>query len=214
MYNIHKGDDFMYCKGHNRRVQICKEWDVNPIAHLKLLQGRIVKSDAGGGNITDTYVLFECINKKNHNLKDTIYCSPTTAKDFCDINGVTLPPLFNPLHQQNHGHGSNKHINSKDKKWNPCRKQLYNIVMVIFSYLGTVEKDSVLFHIKQELEDTRFIDYYPKKQARSINSYLSKMGTTFKKIIDELAINNDLRDFKYDLVVEYIKKLGLDQHIY
>ena len=204
----------MYCKGHERRIQICNEWNLTPIAHLKLLQGCSVKSDAGGGDITDAYVLFECVNKRNPNLTDTIYCSPTTAKDFCSLTGTTLPPLFNPLRQQNHGHGSRSTINPPETKWNSCRKQLYNIVMIILCYLGRVGNDRVLFRIKQELEDARYIGYFPKIQTKSVNSYLSKMGLTFRDIIDELSKDNDIRDFQYHLVVEYTEKLGLKQYIY
>lgn len=37
----------MYCRTHERRVQLCNEYDIKPIGRFKLLNGKTVISDAG-----------------------------------------------------------------------------------------------------------------------------------------------------------------------
>ena len=38
------------------------------------------------------------------------------------------------------------------------------------------------------------------------------MDMTFQNIIDELSKTNNIRDFQYDLVLEYLLKQTNDQH--
>lgn len=99
------------------------------------------------------------------------------------------------------------------QKWNPVRKQLYDMVLLIMIYRGNISKNSVLFEIKFKLEDPQFLKYFPKNQVKSINTYLIKMNKTFQNTLDEFSENNSLRNFKYDLVLEYVLKNNLDQHL-
>jgi len=79
-------------------------------------------------------------------------------------------------------------------------------------YFENSPKNKALFSIKQELEDPNFISYYPKKQIKSINTYLFKSGVTFQQILDKLGETNDLRDFSYTHILEYLEKLKIQQH--
>lgn len=42
----------MNCRGHNQRILIVQNWNINPIVHMKLLNNQHVISDAGGSKIT------------------------------------------------------------------------------------------------------------------------------------------------------------------
>lgn len=207
-----KGSDTMYCRSHELRVQLCQEFDIKPIGRFKLLNGKIVVSDAGNKDITDEYVIFDCISKTNPNITDTIHCGVSVARDFCQLTGYSLPPLFDPLHHEGIAH--NGDVNTSNRpKWNPVRKQLYDIVLLIMTYQGNISKNSVLFEIKFKLEDPDYLAYYPKNQIKSVNTYLNKMGKTFQNILDELSENNHLRNFNYDLVLDYMLKNKLEQHL-
>ena len=204
----------MYCRTHDLRIRLCEKYEIIPFAHLKLLNGKSVTSDAGGNDITDEYVIFDCILKNNPKIHETIHCGKSVALDFCNITGNNLPPLFDPIHHENIGRHPRRASPYNDTpKWNPVRKQLYDIVLLIMTYQGNINKDSVLFDIKFKLEDPKFLNYYPKNLIKSVNTYLIKMDKTFQNILDELNENNNLRAFNYDLVLEYMNKNKLNQHL-
>ncbi len=204
----------MYCRGHELRVQLCKQYDIKPVGRFKLLNGRTVISDAGNMDITDEYIIFDCISKSDHNHHESIYCGKYVAEDLCKITGHSLPQLFNPLHYEHSSHGyRGKGSTNSSPKWNPVRKQLYDIVLLIITYQGNIKINSKIFDIKRELEDPKYIEYYPKRQIKSVNTYLIKMDKTFENIIADLQNNNNLRTFKYDLVLDYMEKNNISQHL-
>ena len=57
-----------------------------------------------------------------------------------------------------------------------------------------------------------FLLLLDKNQVNSINTYLIKINKTFQNILDELSVNNNLRDFQYNLVLDYMLKNNLVQH--
>ena len=203
----------MYCRTHELRKQLCNDYDIKPIAHFKLLKGRTVRSDAGNMDITDEYIIFDCTSKKDPQHRETIYCGKYVADDFCKINGYTLPPLFDPLHHVNNSGGKSDSPTQNDHKWNRTRKQLYNIVLLLMVYLENIENNSPLFNIKEELENSDYIDHYPKYQIKSVNTIIGTTGKTFQEILDELNEENDLRKFRYDLVLQSMQKLNINQNL-
>jgi hypothetical protein len=202
----------MYCRGHQLREELCKQYDIKPVGHFKLLNGRTVVSDAGNMDITDEYIIFDCTSKTNQDHHESIYCGRYVADDFCRITGYTLPPIFDPLHHDNIARGNGGTTNPSPK-WNPVRKQLYNIVLLIMTYQGNIKINSVIFDIKRKLEDSQYIEYFPKCQIKSVNTYLIKMNKTFEDIINALQKDNNLRDFNFDLVLEYMEKNEIPQHL-
>lgn len=204
----------MYCRSHALRIQLCNEFDIKPIGRFKLLNGVKINSDAGNVDITDEYVIFDCISKSDPNIHETIHCGRLVAEDFCKLTGYPLPILFDPLHHARTTSSRDGNTNiSSTSRWNSTRKQLYDIVLLIMLYQGNIKKDSVLFHIKLQLEEPKYISYFPKAQIKSVNTYLIKMGKTFQNILDELSKNNNLRSFNYDLVLDYMLKNNLEQHL-
>ena len=81
------------------------------------------------------------------------------------------------------------------------------------TYQGNIKINSVIFDIKRQLEDSQYIEYFPKHQIKSVNTYLIKMNKTFEDIVNALQKDNNLREFDYDLVLEYMEKNEIPQHL-
>lgn len=203
----------MYCRGHELRIELCEQYDIRPVGHFKLLNGRTVVSDAGNMDITDEYIIFECISNTDHH-HESIYCGRYVANDLCEITGYSLPQLFDPIHHNTDNHGGETLPPANNNRWNKTRKQLYDIVLLLIVYFGNLEINSPLFNIKKELEDPDYIDHYPKKQIKGVNTIIGNTGKTFQEIVNELNENNDLRVFRYDLVADYMEKLEINQHLF
>ena len=201
----------MNCRGHNQRILIVQNWNINPNVHMKLLNNQHVISDAGGSKITDSYVLFKCSRKDNSSIIDTICCSPTTARDLCQLSHQTMPSFFNPLHQNGEGHGIGG--NHPHQSWNQCRKQLYNIVLLLIAYFGSDKTNTPLYDIKIKLEEyTSFPPFF--SYIKSVNTIIgnTKHGK-FTNIINYLTENNNnLRNFPYELVLNELNNNNIEQH--
>ena len=204
----------MNCRGERKRAYIVNNYYIEPIAHLKLLNGRTIHSDAGG-DITDSYFIFRCVDKRNKDIIKLIQCGRPTAQDFCQKIGKNLPPIFNPLAenyqiQENREffyHNDNGIINAK---WNPVRKQLYNAVMLIIS-AWQATPNTPLFNIKIKLEEN--IEEEPKLSlVKSVNTILCHANTTLSDIIESLSRNNNLRDFSFNLLIRILTENKIEQY--
>lgn len=56
------------CRGHDKRIEIVNNYDIKCVAHINLLQGVIIRSDAGR-DIIKTYYLFTCKNRRNETVE-------------------------------------------------------------------------------------------------------------------------------------------------
>ena len=143
----------MNCRNHQTRIKIARDYKINVIVHLKVLNGETIKSDAGG-DITDSYVVFECENIENGE-KERICCGVPSAKDLCLLAKKDMPELFNPLKSEIQDQNDIlTNDTTKDsinrKKWNPTAKQLYNAIMFFFYRFG-IDPDKPLFKVKSRL---------------------------------------------------------------
>lgn len=205
----------MNCRGEKRRVYIVANYDIEPIAHLKLLNGRTIKSDAGG-DITDSYFIFKCVSKKNKEDSQLIYCGKPTAIDFCRRIGKELPHIFNPIAGESQNINENRDVqhqnanNPVNVQWNPVRKQLYNAVMLFIS-ARNIRPDTPLFNIKLELE--RNVDTEPKLQyIKAVNTIISRYNTSISQIMEELCQNNNLRHYDFSLLTTILDKNNIEQY--
>lgn len=201
----------MNCRGHNKRKVIVENYFVKPVAHIKLLNGQTIQSDAGS-DIEDSYFIFECVSKSSGEKK-YINCGRPTANDFCDLIGAKLPPIFNPLKTNVISEPKgNKTISTNNitSNWNPVRKQLYNATMLLICAWNAVP-NTPLFNIKDELETYVTTEPYFSR-IKSINTILSKKGITMRDIIDDLSKNNNLRNYKFDLLIDKLKEKQIKQY--
>ena len=88
----------MNCHGHDTRVRIVENYNIRCTAHIRLLNGQVIRSDAER-DITDTYYIFECVNKNDDNDVDRIVCGTGAARDLLQLANITAPPIFNMLHE-------------------------------------------------------------------------------------------------------------------
>lgn len=205
----------MDCRGDAKRSYIVENYTVTPTAHIKLLKGKSLPSDAGG-DITDTYFLFRCVGKSEQGM-ETICCGRPTAKKLCTMIDKEMPPLFNPLRsveEYNDARAENIELPvavTIRTTWNPEKKQLYNAVMLIIS-AWNCRPETPLFKIAERLRE--HIDYYPYKgDLKAVNTILTHASTTMDEIIEALKEKgNDLKDFSFDLVVNHLVHLGIQQH--
>ena len=89
----------MNCHGHDTRVRIVENYNIKCTAHIRLLNEQIIRSDAER-DITDTYYIFECVNKNDDNDVDRIVCGTGAARDLLQLANITAPPIFNMLHEE------------------------------------------------------------------------------------------------------------------
>lgn len=187
------------CRGKETRIKLVNNYDIEPVAKFKLLNGQKKKSNAGN-DITNIYYLFKH-TKNNTDKVGYIYCGEEVAKHFSELTNRPLPALFNILV----GDAEERNINidttihkPRVSSWNKERKQLYNAVMILFLYLD-VKPNTPLFDIKEKLEN------YPGQQPylsfiKSVNTIIKKLEKTIDEILDELKNDNNIREFDFSLL--------------
>lgn len=208
----------MDCKGHGKRIQIVKDYNVIPEAHLPVLNGISIHSDAGR-DITDTYYVFSCISKLTGN-QEMIVCGRPTAIDFSTLTGKPLPQLFSPLVNAPLAGGVNaklrvglvNHLNHPPK-WNKARKQLYNATMLMIMYTGNrPDPYQPLFGIKRDIEELPYVETQVR-HVKSLVTILKKFNTTIPKVIDRLSVNNHIRNFDFDLLINFLESKNKEEFI-
>ena len=192
------------CRGRKNRINIVKEYEVTPVANLKLLNGDIIKSNANN-DITDHYYIFE-YKSKTTNEVGFIYCGEAVAKDFSILINKPLPRLYNILRGD-----ENVRRNAQEEFEIRERKQLYNAVMIFFIY-WKINPNSPIYNIKNKLENyverTPYINY-----IKSVNTIIKNTGKTLRNIILELEDRgNNLRDFNFDLIKRRLEQENIEQY--
>lgn len=128
----------MNCRGPERRKEIVRDYQIECSAHIRLLDGRTIRSDAGK-DIKRAYYIFECKDKKNLNIVKEIYCGESAGKDFLRLANITAPPIFNMLQELHEvGRGGEPHIvgdidQNHEEKWNEAARQLYDAIMILIT---------------------------------------------------------------------------------
>ena len=121
----------MNCRGHETRQRIVRDFEVQPEAHIKLLENQQKHSDAGA-TIEDEYYVFRAESKID-GKKEVIQCGMGAARDFLELINHKGLPLFNPLVGDSHVNNRQEYDNRgsgnlQPEKWNETAKQLYNVV--------------------------------------------------------------------------------------
>lgn len=202
----------MDCRGKRKRRNIVTNYYVKPIAHLKLLKGFVVHSDAGR-DITDSYFIFECIQKNSKQI-DYICCGRPTAVEFAKLTKCSLPPIYNPLkaitkESVQHNIIDKNQIISNKVTWNPLRLQLYNATMLLICYWNG-KPNTPLFEIKDYLE--RDPEKTPcTSKIKSINTMLRHTNNTMNSVLNKIKQNNNLKDFQFDLLIQKLNESNVEE---
>lgn len=206
----------MECRSEERRQYIVDNYNVVPVAHIQLLNGQTKHSDAGQ-TIENDYYIFEATSKVN-GKKEIIQCGMTAARDFLKkINHEGLP-LFNPLHgeggTEKKGGKTSGSGESKEVKWNPVAKQLFNAIMWVIIIIDA-KPDTPIFGIREKVWKFKSYEPFPS-QVKAVNTIIGKniVGKTLTEAIDELRHDNDIRDEMcqfgklVDIITHYVDKEG------
>ena len=160
----------MECRSEERRQYIVDNYNVVPVAHIQLLNGQTKHSDAGQ-TIENDYYIFEATSKAN-GKKEIIQCGMTAARVF--------------LKKINNGSKTSGGNESKEVKWNPIAKQLYNAIMWVIVIIDA-KPNTAIYEVKEKVWKFKSYEPFPS-QVKAVNTIIGKniVGKTLTQAIDEL----------------------------
>ena len=179
----------------NKCGDVCKTYDAIQYAYGKHMRN---------------YLIVWKKRKKEWQKKEIIQCGMTAARDFLKkINHEGLP-LFNPLHgeggTEKKGGKTSGSGESKEVKWNPVAKQLFNAIMWVIIIIDA-KPDTPIFGIREKVWKFKSYEPFPS-QVKAVNTIIGKniVGKTLSQAIDELRHDNDIRDemCQFDKLVDII----------
>ena len=183
----------MNCHGHDTRVRIVENYNIKCTAHIRLLNEQIIRSDAER-DITDTYYIFECVNKNDDNDVDRIVCGTGAARDLLQLANITAPPIFNMLHEvggeggAGGAGGGNQH---QDEEWDAAAKQLYNAIMILIT-AWNLRPGPIYNYLEEARRYRRCVPY--SYRVDRINQIVHRHGTSLRDVLNQLAQNNNIRN--------------------
>ncbi len=191
----------MNCRTRERRIQIVQDYLVTPVAHIQLLAGQTKHSDAGQ-TIENDYYIFQ-VKQEGTNFNDIIQCGRTVGKEFLALLNHAEVPLFNPLHCNSTTGGTNYKTNNAQKPWNPIAEQLHNAIMWVITIIDA-KPGTPIFDNEAIVRKYKYVEPYCSR-IRAVNTIIknSMDGKTLTEKIEELRINNDLKDglCQFDLLI-------------
>lgn len=207
----------MYCRTHQRRKEIVKDYIVIPVAHVKLLPNQHKLSDASHKEMKNQYYLFKATNRQRQDDVEYIQCGLTVAKDFLNLIGAKGLPLFNPLQmndqQIRNGNHNAAAANQNIIQWNDEAKQLSNAIMWIFVLRDQLTPDGSLGEISSKIN--KYYDRSPfDSQIKGVNTIIRKLfdGETLVNAInqkvEELNIDINQRKCDFSLLNDRIAQIN------
>lgn len=200
----------MNCHGHDTRVRIVENYNIKCTAHIRLLneQIKIIRSDAER-DITDTYYIFECVNKNDDNDVDRIVCGTGAARDLLQLANITAPPIFNMLHEvggeggAGGAGGGNQH---QDEEWDAAAKQLYNAIMILIT-AWNLRPGPIYNYLEEARRYRRCVPY--SYRVDRINQIVHRHGTSLRDVLNQLAQNNNIRNYEFNLLEDILHNDGI-----
>ncbi|QLB16605.1 hypothetical protein A6B40_02885 [Mannheimia varigena] len=171
------------CRGEDNRVQLVHDFEILPLAHVRLLNGQTRESCAGP-TLDREYYVFSYQNYVNSADAGTFVCGITVAHDFINLIQQRNPevhrlPLFDPLA----GFAQVEKINNADRSgvgrrerlvpnWNPVARELYEAISIICLIWNLNNIGGALEHVLLNLV-TNPMQVPRDSDIRSINTIIS-----------------------------------------
>ena len=172
------------CRGEMTRVQLVHDFEIVPLAHVRLLNEQ-TKESCAGPTLGREYYVFSYQSYADQADAGTFVCGITVANDFINLiqrqnPAVNRLPLFDPLagfgqvgNANNVGRAGVGRGVQQVPNWNPIAKELYDAIgmICIMWNLNNVSGalESVLFNlIKNPMQIPSNSDIH------SINTIISK----------------------------------------
>lgn len=198
----------LLCRSSKVREKMVQEYNIKPIAHVRLLNGQ-KRQSCTKDLLTDSYYCFS-YKAKDSDVTGTFLCGTYAANHFLELIQHPKLKVFDPLVSENVGtitsNGTNRDRGLNDT-WHPTAKQLFNAINLIVICWGQVP-GGVLQKIKNEIEKNKNREPLPG-QIKAINTIISRdrKGRTLQQMLDDLRKNNNMiRDFHFNLLNESLIK--------
>ncbi len=192
------------CTTEERRIQICKDYEVHADACIVLYGDRTIRSDANNRIIEDRYYQFFC---KGPDGDYIITCGSGAARHLCMLIGEPMPRSFDPFIRNNqesvpnNNQGLDMVNNNQDTHlWNRARHQLYfAIQLFITRYQTVLSPGTSIFDLLHNVSDERYIHIPPRDfMLNGFISIVRRFNTDIPTIINELAGEGRLRHFEFN----------------
>lgn len=203
----------MKCRGKDTRREIVQKNELRPIAHVRLLAGQ-TKRSCTGDVLTDAYYCFSYKQRGGSTESGSFFCGEHAARHFLELLGEKPLPLFDPLSAAGVGVpgavGGVAAVSQQRASWDPTAKQLYNALNLLVVCWDS-PPGPVLANIKKKVE--LFGDRSPfLSQVKAVNTIISRdfKKRTLTEMIDELAIENKIKPYRFELLNEVLEKAGIE----
>lgn len=172
------------CKGPECRKQKVKEYEIRPIAHVKLLTGQS-KISCTGQKLKDAYYLFDYQHKTNKQDNGSFYCGTVAARDFLTLTKEKPLELFNPFIEPPRPFNE-----ASDSKWSAEALELY-IALHLIIICWDMPIYGRLIKIKRSLEKKPYLKPH-YDDVVFINNVIGKDSKkrTLTYMLEELRENN------------------------
>jgi hypothetical protein len=198
----------LLCRSSKVREKMVQEYNIKPIAHVRLLNGQ-KRQSCTKDLLTDSYYCFS-YKAKDSDVTGTFLCGTYAANHFLELIQHPKLKVFDPLVSENVGtitsNGTNRDRGLNDT-WHSTAKQLFNAINLIVICWGQVP-GGVLQKIKNEIEKNKNREPL-SGQIKAINTIISRdrKGRTLQHMLDDLRKNNNMiRDFHFNLLNESLIK--------
>lgn len=203
-----------FCRTPERREKMVEEFEIIPVAHIKLLAGQN-KTSCTGDELTDSYYCFEYRLKGSDDKYKSFLCGDYAANHFLTLLNLAKLPLFNPLNiEGTHGteNGSSEGGSRNIIKWDPISKNLYEAIN-LFIAVTDITPGEPLITIKKDLEKHPSVPPFPSK-IKSINTILLKFfkGQTLQEKLEELRENNDIKHYSFTVLNDILKDKNVESY--
>lgn len=186
----------LYCRGHEKRVELVKKYNIKPIIHLPLLNGKVKKSDVEA-KIENEYYLFELTPRYGIGKSYVITCGMGVARDFLNLINHKGLPIFNPfisddIIKVNSNSEKMTGKNVRVIKKNVMMLQLLNAINWIILLIEP-KPDTAIYDIKREIEPC--IDKEPfLSKIKGVNTIIRKSfgGRSLIEKINEIKNTNKI----------------------
>lgn len=203
------------CRSPEVREKLVREYDIKPIAHVRLLNGQERRS-CTKDLLTDSYYCFS-YRAKNGDITGTFLCGIYAANHFLVLIHHPKLTLFDPLASEAFETvTSNTNGNAIfNEEWHPSAKQLFNAINLLIICWG-IAPGSVMQEIKYDIDKYKNREPLPR-QIKAINTIISrdKKSRTLQQMLDELRNKNiKIRKFRFDLLNETLIKNNIEKSFF
>lgn len=203
----------MDCRKHEIRVELVSNYDISPVAHVKLLNGQ-EKMSCTGVILTDSYYCFSYRRKNTNDKLKSFFCGIHASNDFINLIGCDPIPLFNPLKSlgelaknSTQTKGRNKYNN---RKWNPLSKELSDAINILIIYWNITPTGAIL-DIKNKV-DKYFYKAPFDNEIKGVNTIISKDKNQLSLIdmIHNLDVEGQFKRYEFPLLNDKVNELGVE----